>query len=185
MELLKRCLAGDAQAWRQWVAETAPVIRHAVVQTLLRHTGRMRDEDADELTQDVYVRLVRDDCRLLRSYDPDRSRLGTWLTLVARSTTIDALRRRRLREASLDEMKLDPPAPPPAEARGPVVPPGLLTPRQELVLKLLFDEERDVGEVARLLSVDEQTVRSTKHKALTVLRRHFGVDRAGRGMSSE
>jgi DNA-directed RNA polymerase specialized sigma24 family protein len=32
--------------------------------------------------------------------------------------------------------------------------------------------------VAELLRVDEQTVRSTKHKALSALRKHFGVARS-------
>jgi RNA polymerase sigma-70 factor (ECF subfamily) len=185
MELLERCLAGDAAAWTQWVAETAPVIRRAVVHTLARHTGRADDRDADELTQDVYLRLVRDDCRLLRSFDPRRARLATWLTVVARSTAVDALRRRRLRLVPLDEPVRDRPAPPEARPEGPVVPPGLLTPRQALVLRLLFDEDWEVSDVARLLAVDEQTVRSTKHKALSALRRHFGVDRAARGMPGE
>jgi RNA polymerase sigma-70 factor (ECF subfamily) len=68
------------------------------------------------------------------------------------------------------------------EAAPAVVPPGLLSARQEQVLKLLFDEERDVRTAARLLGVDEQTVRSTKHKALAALRRHLGARPARRGM---
>jgi RNA polymerase sigma-70 factor (ECF subfamily) len=185
MDRLERCLAGDARAWREWVAETAPVIRRAVVHTLLRHTGRVDEGDADDLTQDVFLRLVRDDCRVLRSFDPARSRLHTWLTLVARSATVDALRRRRLRPVALDARTHDVAAPAAAPAGAVAVPPGLLTPRQELVLRLLFDEERDVAEVARLLGVDAQTVRSTKHKALAALRRHFGVNDPRRGMSGE
>ena len=34
--------------------------------------------------------------------------------------------------------------------------------------------ERDVAEVAQLLKIDAQTVRSTHHKALLRLREHFG-----------
>jgi RNA polymerase sigma-70 factor (ECF subfamily) len=184
MDLLERCLAGDAAAWEPWIADTAPVIRRAVVHTLLRHAGHAEETDVEDLTQDVFLRLVRDDCRLLRSFDAARARLGTWLTLVARSTTVDALRRRRLRPVPLDERAHERPAPAPPPP-GPVVPGGVLTARQELVLRLLFDEEREVAEVARLLAVDEQTVRSTKHKALAALRRHFGVARARRGMSPE
>jgi RNA polymerase sigma factor (sigma-70 family) len=185
-DLLARCLAGDAAAWTRWVGQTAPVIRRAVVLTLLRHAGRADERDADDLTQDVFLRLVRDDCRLLRTYEPARSRLATWLSLVARSTTVDALRRRRLREAPLDERAAAEQAAAgeaaPAREPAAAIPPGLLSARQELVLKLLYDEERDVREVARLLAIDEQTVRSTKHKALTALRRHFGAPSARRGM---
>ena len=173
MDLLRRCLAGEAEAWERWVAEVAPLIQRAVVRTLLRHAGSASEDEAGDLTQEVFLRLVRDDCRLLRSYDPGRSALSTWLTLVARSTAIDGLRRRRLRLTSLDERAVEAPA---VEAPAPAalaVPAGLLSPRQELVLKLLFEDEREVREVARLLGVDEQTVRSTKHKALTRLREHL------------
>jgi DNA-directed RNA polymerase specialized sigma24 family protein len=41
------------------------------------------------------------------------------------------------------------------------------------VLRLLFDEQKSVAEAARFLGVDEQTVRSAKHKALSRLREHF------------
>ena len=104
---------------------------------------------------------------------------------MARSTAVDALRRRRLRLVALEGPVLDRPAPADEPPAGPVIPPGLLTTRQALVLRLLFDEDWEVAEVARLLAVDEQTVRSTKHKALTALRRHFGVEKASRGTSRE
>ena len=53
------------------------------------------------------------------------------------------------------------------------IPQGLLTERQALVLRCLYDEERDVAEIAELLKIDAQTVRSTHHKALLRLREHF------------
>ena len=56
------------------------------------------------------------------------------------------------------------------------IPQGLLTERQVLILKCLYDEERDVAEVAQLLKIDAQTVRSTHHKALLRLRAHFGEE---------
>ena len=56
------------------------------------------------------------------------------------------------------------------------IPQGLLTDRQILILKCLYDEERDVAEVAQLLKIDAQTVRSTHHKALLRLRAHFGEE---------
>jgi DNA-directed RNA polymerase specialized sigma24 family protein len=37
----------------------------------------------------------------------------------------------------------------------------------------------EVADVARFLRVDAQTVRSTKHKALSRLRSHFAGDAAG------
>ena len=48
--------------------------------------------------------------------------------------------------------------------------PMLLTDRQRLVLHLLYQDEQPVDVVAKMLQVSEQTVRSTKHKALERLR---------------
>ena len=61
------------------------------------------------------------------------------------------------------------------------IPEGLLTARQMLILRYLYDEARDVTEVARLLSVDAQTIRSTHHKALQRLRAYFREEVPGGG----
>ena len=53
------------------------------------------------------------------------------------------------------------------------IPAGLLSPRQELILSLLYDQDMDVAEAAAFLKVEAQTVRSMHHKALTKLRAHF------------
>ena len=51
-----------------------------------------------------------------------------------------------------------------------------LSPRQSLVLQLLYDREMEVAEIAAMLAVDAQTVRSTHHKALVKLRAYFAPE---------
>ena len=133
--------------------------------------------EIEDLTQDVFVRLCKDDFRLLRSYDPARAALSTWLTIVARSTARDALRRRRAESVPIEAV-------PEAPARGrsgraPVrlkLPEALLSPRQREILAMLYDREMDVAEIARALGIDPQTVRSTHHKAMIKLRAYFKAD---------
>jgi RNA polymerase sigma-70 factor (ECF subfamily) len=63
-----------------------------------------------------------------------------------------------------------------------MIPPDLLTERQALVVKLLYERDMEVADVAKMLRVDAQTVRSTHHKALLRLREHFKAPkRAGNG----
>jgi RNA polymerase sigma-70 factor (ECF subfamily) len=50
------------------------------------------------------------------------------------------------------------------------LPPDLLPARQALILKMLFEQDLPVEDVAKLLRIEAQTVRSLKHKALTRLR---------------
>ncbi len=56
------------------------------------------------------------------------------------------------------------------------IPLQLLTGRQKLVLSLLFEDGMTIAEAAELVGVTDQTIRSTKHKALERLRKHFSVE---------
>jgi RNA polymerase sigma-70 factor (ECF subfamily) len=128
----------------------------------------------EDLTQEVFVRLCKDDFRLLRSYDPARASLSTWLTIVARSTARDGLRRRRPEAVPLDvvpeaQLAIDPVEP----VQKLKLPEALLSPRQRQILAMLYDREMDVAEIAQALGIDPQTVRSAHHKAMVKLRAHF------------
>ncbi len=165
---------GNKRAWDGFVAAAAPLI-HAVVRRTLA-TYRLSEDDVLDAAQDVFVRLCANDYRLLKAYDPERAGISTWLAVVSRSAAIDHVRRRRQATDSIDDV--------PESALGVEdkhveklkVPTGLLTDRQVLILKLLYDEDKDVSEIAEVLKIDAQTVRSTHHKAMLRLREHFKVE---------
>ena len=130
--------------------------------------------DIEDLTQEVFVRLCKDQFRLLRSYDAARASLSTWITIVARSTARDALRRRRPNLVPIDTvpealLKVDA-VEPSSKLK---LPEALLSPRQREILGMLYDGEMEVAEVAGALGIDPQTVRSAHHKAMLKLRAHF------------
>lgn len=168
---LRTLVSGNKRAWDDFVTAAAPLIHAVVRRTLAPY--RLGDDDVMDAAQDVFVRLCAGDYRLLKTYDPARAGLSTWLAVVSRSCAIDHARRRRQATLPIDEV--------PEAALGVEdrhlekikIPQGLLTERQVLVLRCLYDEERDVAEVARMLGIDAQTVRSTHHKALLRLRAHF------------
>ena len=168
---LESCISGDKASWDAFVDRYAPVIWAAVRRVVRGRLDRGDGREVEDAVQDVFVRLVRHDYRLLRSYDPNRAAITTWLTVVARSVAIDMMRRKRLETVAIDPH--DVPERQPTASKGPAIPLHLLSGRQRLVLRLLFDEDRSVADAARVLGVDEQTIRSTKHKALTRLRNHF------------
>jgi len=82
-------LRREKGAWQAFVRRYAGLIV-AAVRAVARDTG-----DVEDLAQEVFLRLCKDDFRLLRSYDPSRAGLSTWITIVARSTARDAMRRKR------------------------------------------------------------------------------------------
>ncbi len=65
------------------------------------------------------------------------------------------------------------------------LPDELLSPRQKLVLTMLYERDMDVTEVAKSLGVDPQTVRSTHHKAMLKLRSHFAIDDTGKAVGDK
>lgn len=174
----KRLVHGDKAAWDTFVERTSPIVYAAIRKLLVMYRGAVQDADAQEIYQNVFLRLIKDDFRLLKMYDPAKSSLGTWLTIVARSAALDYVRRLRPATTPLDdEIAASPPTR--ATASEPLdLPEGLLSPRRRLVLVLLFERDMDIEEIAQLLRVEAQTVRSTKHKAIEKLRGYVG--RSGR-----
>jgi RNA polymerase sigma-70 factor (ECF subfamily) len=171
-------LNGEAAAWEDFVRRYGGLIV-AAVRGVAPVPGEIED-----LTQDVFVRLCKDDFRLLRSYDPARASLSTWLTIVARSTARDGLRRRRADAVPIESVPEARLAVDPVEPVTKLkLPDALLSPRQREILGMLYDREMEVAEVAQALGIDAQTVRSMHHKAMLKLRSHFKADleREGRG----
>jgi len=167
---LDRLVAGDKEAWDEFVQRHARVI-YAAVQRRLVPAGRAGD--ADDVAQDVFLKLCGRNFHLLRNYDPTRAKLTTWLTVIATSTAIDHLRRQSAPTTALDLAPESVLAVEPKLPEQVKIPDGLLSPRQALVIELLYRREFDVAEAAVVLAVDPQTVRSTHHKALVKLRGHF------------
>ena len=161
-------LRGEKAAWDAFVRRYGGLVVAAV-----RGVASVYG-DVEDLTQDVFVRLCKDDFRLLRSYDPGRASLSTWITIVACSTARDGLRRRRAESVPIDavpeaQLAIDPVEP----VEKLKLPDALLSPRQREILAMLYDREMDVAEIARALGIDPQTVRSAHHKAMLKLRVHF------------
>lgn len=171
---LRGLTGGNKRAWDQFVAAAAPLINAVVRRTLSPY--RLGEDDVLDAAQDVFVRLCASDFRLIRSYDPSRAGISTWLAVVSRSAAVDHMRRRRQVADSIDDVPEASLAVEDPHIEKLAIPSGLLTDRQTLMLRLLYDEDRDVTEVADLLKIDAQTVRSTHHKALLRLREHFKID---------
>jgi RNA polymerase sigma-70 factor (ECF subfamily) len=134
--------------------------------------------DAEDLAQEAFVRVWR----ALPSYD-GRASLSTWIYVIARNACLSELQRRKRRPTSpLDEAA----EPRPHEGR-PTTPPSdtrldcdallrTLPETQRQVVALFYLEERSYEQVAALLDMPLNTVRSHLHRA----RRHLALALGGR-----
>lgn len=84
-ELVRRCRAGDGAAWEEIVQSYS----RRVYNLAYRFTSRA--DSAEDLTQDVFVRVYRS----LDQYNPKQGDLQNWLMRLARNLIIDDYRKRQ------------------------------------------------------------------------------------------
>lgn len=177
---LAACLAGDQRAWKHLLGAYGMLIRKAVRWTLAhksaKFAGPQLEAEVDDVFQDVCFRLVQGEYKLLRTYDAARGSFATWLCVVARSAALDHLRNRQsMVHMTMDEMEALMDAHEDVTDSGWLfaLPQGLLSPRQQYVLHLFFEQDATTQEIAAHMDVHTQTVRSIRNNALARLRWHF------------
>lgn len=84
-ELVRRCRSGDGAAWEEIVQSYS----RRVYNLAYRFTSRA--DSAEDLTQDVFIRVFRS----LEQYDARQGDLQNWLMRLARNLIIDDYRKRQ------------------------------------------------------------------------------------------
>jgi len=81
--LVRRCLAGDAGAWEEIVR----LHNRRIYNLCYRFTSS--PDDAQDLTQEVFIRIYR----TMGSYNIEKGAFTTWLTTLTRNLLVDHFRR--------------------------------------------------------------------------------------------
>ncbi|BBD07660.1 RNA polymerase sigma factor [Desulfovibrio ferrophilus] len=170
---LHSCINGDKKSWNGFVDRYMPVVYAGVKKVIQSKIRRVNPEDIRDVTQNVFIRLVKRDFHLLRRYDSSRCSMVTYLTIIARSTALDFVRYGFFNSIPLDDFDRDLRVEAEEPFPGPEFPKGVLTERQLTVMRLLFCKDYDVSMAADALGIKAQTIRSIKHQALTRLRDHY------------
>lgn len=103
-ELIKRILEGDKRAWDKFVSKFSNYIYSAVICTFHQAGVKADPEIVSELYQDFFLKILKDNCKVLRSYQArNKCKLSTFLTKTARNMTIDYLRRFRKDRSDNDD----------------------------------------------------------------------------------
>lgn len=161
-ELVLRCRAGDAAAWRALYDRYFGAIERLVLAV------GIRDAEADDLCQEIFLIVYRH----LRTFR-GQARLSTWIHRIGVREAIRFARRRRLRQRLAQLFQRDRPALLPADwsenasSRQRYLHELLdrLSPERRLALVLYEIEGLDVREVARLSNCAEATVWTRLHRA--------------------
>ncbi|NDV23270.1 sigma-70 family RNA polymerase sigma factor [Desulfovibrio sp. JC022] len=175
INIIRKCAEGDSVSWNTFVEKYSGIIYFTINNTLKSKLRYYSQHHADDICQNVFLRLVQNDRSLLKRYDPHKAKITTWLMVISRSVTMDFLRKGVYCLAPLDDFINELEAPVDSVHEGLDIPEQLLSPRQKLIVTLFFEDGLDISEISEFIGIKEQSVRSAKHKALIKLRSYHGV----------
>lgn len=99
VEIVRRLLEGGAPAWERFVADYRRLVYKAVHSAARRF--RANEADVDDAVGQVWVELMQDRARVLRSFR-GTSAFTTWLTVISYRVAIREFAR-RARQREVDE----------------------------------------------------------------------------------
>ncbi len=94
LALVEACAGGCRRSWVVLLERYERTLHYAILNALRAYGAHAPEERVADLQGDLIVALVQEDCRKLRQYS-GRSRLESWLKVVATNHALDALRRQR------------------------------------------------------------------------------------------
>ena len=157
--LIARVLDGHAEDYGYFLERYGPVVMRLVSRLVVRQ------QDAEELVQDAFV----------RAYDrldtfAGRSSFSTWICRIAYTTTISWLRRQRLKYINIDDQpqlsdavvddtlgddtRID-------ELRHAI---AQLKPDEQTLITLFYYDDRSLADIAYILDIEQGTIATRLHR---------------------
>ncbi len=175
--LLGACLIGKKSSWDTFVLQYAGLVYHTIKKTFSYYHTESRSDVVEDLFQDFFLSLIRDNFKKLRQFKGDRGcSLASWLRVIASRQTIDFLRRQEAstaRAVGNSPYDLhDPTGSLIDQEKNKLVSQVLetLPPRDRLFIQLYFQHSLTPKEVASVLRVSVSAVYTQKSRLLDKLR---------------
>jgi RNA polymerase sigma-70 factor (ECF subfamily) len=181
-KLLEKALGGDRSAQSTLVRRLRPVIASRVRRVLRRTRSTRIDEGhVEDVMQQVWVTLFKDDGRQLRGFDPNKGKsLEGWIGMVSEREAGNARDKAQALKRGAGKVEASDVLPDRARDGTPSPETAavardqlnrllghldeLLNPRGRLVLRLLYVDQLTTQEAAAALSVNQQVIWNWQHK---------------------
>lgn len=180
-ELLRGCISGDKKKWDVFVQQYSNLIYHTIHSTLRVHEQPNSTDDVNDLFQEIFSALLRDNCKKLRIFDPSKGRsLASWLRLIATRLTINHIKRARPL-TPLDDLPIEPSQ---KESEEPLIDKELqnvltdaleaLSTDDKLLIELSVIKELPAKIVAQMLHISVEALYTRKNRIINKLRKITG-----------
>ena len=170
--LIKRCQRGDRQAFDDLIR-----LYYDYVSGFLLKAAADKPLSEDP-TQETFLKMIRN----IEKFDPDGSAgFGTWLITIAKNCYIDYLRRNRIHIEDVDGVSL-----PDESSVADIVERRLsyeelvsaikaLPPEQGIAIRLKYEEDMTLSEIAQRFGVQPKTIKSRIHDGTEKLRKKLKI----------
>jgi RNA polymerase sigma factor (sigma-70 family) len=175
--LIAGCLRSEKAAWDSFVLQYSNLVYHTIKKTLILHHAEPRDDLVEDLYQEFFVSLLRNDYKKLRQFRGARGcSLASWLRILTMRLTIDFLRKQA--PASCEEAgaasrhSLDPAEPFINEEQEKLLNKAIqtLSPRDRILLDLCYRQALASQQIAALLKTSVNAVYTQKSRVLEKIR---------------
>lgn len=189
LELVQRCTAQDKLAWNQFLQKFSRLIYSAIYNVLKIKGLTVEENTAEELFQELFLFLVRDNFSKLKSFRAKNGcSLATWLKQVAINFTIDYARKYRplvsLDEGSEDGFSLNDTIADDSAASSDIMEDQeklahlkdcitRLNQQEQLFLELHVNHDVGLEDIGRILAVSRSAIDMRKTRLLQRLRQCF------------
>jgi RNA polymerase sigma-70 factor, ECF subfamily len=176
-QLVRRLLDGQSEGWREFVETYQELVYSRVKFSLRLYSTRYDQTDVEDLTAEVFAKLLENDCRALKNF-AGRCRLATWLTVIARRRTIKWLRRKEssrnladVKESELVDGGVDVQETVSREETSEMFRHlAALEERDQQLLRLFYLEEKSYQEISEILGMAINSIGPSLHRARSRLK---------------
>jgi RNA polymerase sigma factor (sigma-70 family) len=175
--LIAGCLRSEKAAWDAFVLEYSDLVYHTVKRTLIHHHAQTRADLVEDLYQEFFLSLLRNDHKKLRQFRGAHGcSLASWLRLLTARSTIDYLRKQAPTSGEvagvLSRHTSDPAEPMLNEQQERLMNQAIqtLSHRDRILLDLCYRQALASEQIAALLKTSVNAVYAQKSRVLEKIR---------------
>jgi len=172
--LLDRCIAGDTEAWCEFLRRFGGLFAYVAARTAEKRSTALSDAEREDIVANIVLECLRNDAAALRSF-AGRASLASYLTVIARRVAV----RHLIRE--LEAFRVAVAHDRPGAASGPATPPAddreqvarlldRLEPDEAKLVRLHHLESRSYGEISSITGLPLGSIGPALSRARTKLR---------------
>ena len=175
--LIAGCLRSEKAAWDSFVLQYSNLVYHTIKKTLNLHHVEPRADLVEDLYQEFFISLLRNDYNKLRQFRGARGcSLASWLRLLTVRLTIDLLRKQAPTSGEVagatSRHSPDPAEPFINEQQERLLNEAIqsLSPRERILLDLCYRQALASEEVAQILKTSVNAIYTQKSRVLEKIR---------------